>query len=80
MMIVPHLTLLLSYWSGEDLLSRVMSMNLHCYCTWESMTSLSDFDTDYKYTVCLTGIFLFTVLFDVFSHKLKVNRKVLAFT
>jgi len=58
MMIVPHLTLLLSYWRGEDLLSGYTSMTLHCYCTGENITSLSDFDTDYKYTVCLMGLFV----------------------
>jgi len=58
MMIVPHLTLLLSYWSGEDLLSGVTSMTLHCYSSEESMASLSNFDADYKYTLCLTGLFV----------------------
>jgi len=58
MMIVPHLTLFLTCWSSEDLLSGYMSLTLHCHCTGENMTSISDFDTDYKYNVCLVGLFV----------------------
>jgi len=78
MMIVPHLTLPLSHWSSEDLLSGVTSMTLHCYCTEESMTALSNFDTGYKYTVCQTGLW---VIYSTVGclDEVKVNRMVFAF-
>jgi len=62
MMIVPHLTLPLSHWSSEDLLSGVTSMTLHCYCTEESMTTLIQIIN----TLCVRqGFLLFTVRLDV---------------